>query len=74
MKINTTGYALLIKTDFEKKVIAVKSVEEASSAYRAYVEAENLGASDVHFGKVVDASKKLVATISYNGNVHMEAR
>lgn len=74
MDIKTQGYALLIKSDFEKKVIAVKSLEDASAQYRAYVEAENLGASDVDFGKVVDAQKKLVATVSYNGNVHMEAR
>ena len=64
---------LLIKTDFEKKALPVKSFEDASLTYRRYVEAENLGASDVYFGKVVDG-KTLVATIFYNGNVQMGAR
>ena len=62
---------LLIESDFGRQAMPVASVSEASRKYREFVEKDDLGASQVSFGKVVSGNS-LVATIAYNGNVTLE--
>lgn len=43
--------------------------EAASAAYRAYIEARNLGASRAPSCNIVDGDGKQVGYVSYNGKV-----
>lgn len=49
----------------------VATLAEASAAVRGYIRDTGIGASALPpgFGEVTDASGRLIATVSYNGNV-----
>ena len=51
-----------------RKVAKVRSLEQASNAYRTLIEENDLGASQVAACKVT-ADGKVIATVSYNGRV-----
>ena len=65
---------VLVSSDLGRVVLPTNTVEEASTAYRAYITSEGLGASQISQAKVIDGSRKLVATIRYNGVIDLEAR
>ena len=62
---------LIINTDLGREEIAVADFKDASDSYRDYIERGDLGSSELGkgSGNIKDASGKVVARVSYNGNV-----
>lgn len=62
------GYWSAPVDDGRPKAVAVASLEEASRACRAYIEANELGGGNWTGGDVIEGDKK-VASVSYNGRI-----
>ena len=62
---------LLIDGDLGREAMPVADIRDASRKYREYVERNDLGSSQVSFGRVVVGGEQ-VAEVWYNGRVVLE--